>query len=115
MDKIPQEFGITGIISSSRFNLNANWRRRTKSIIVQVYPDLCWVVRRLIFKENTTGGRAVSGSNRNFMEIQVVGVDLARPYSIWQGGWTKIVARDRLSRSQIMVYAVKIRSHLGQG
>jgi hypothetical protein len=68
---------------------------------VQVYPDLCWVVRRLIFKENTTGGRAVSGSNRNFMEIQVVGVDLARPYSIWQGGWTKIVARDRLSRSQI--------------
>jgi hypothetical protein len=88
MDKIPQEFGITGIISSSRFNLNANWRRRTKSIIVQVYPDLCWVVRRPMLEESTNGGRSVSGSNRSFMEIKVVGVALAKLSSIWQGGWT---------------------------
>jgi hypothetical protein len=57
---------------------------------MQVYPDLCWVVRRSVFEENTKSGRAVSGSNRNFMEIQVVGVDLAKPSSIWQGEWTNM-------------------------
>jgi hypothetical protein len=64
--------------------------RRAKSVIVQVYPHLCWVIRCLMFEENTNGGRAVSGSNPNFMEIQVVGVDLAKPSSIWQGGWTNM-------------------------
>jgi hypothetical protein len=39
-----------------------------------------------MFEKNTKPGRAVSGSNPNSMEIQVVGIDLAKQSSIWQGG-----------------------------
>ena len=68
-------------------------------------------------KRTLTEGRAVSGSNRSFIEIQVVGVDLAKPSSILAGRMDqhrKILARKRLSRSQIVVCAVKIRSYPGQ-
>jgi len=44
----------------------------------------------LMFEESTNGGRAVSGSNRNFTDLQVVGVELGKPTFVWEGGWTNI-------------------------
>jgi hypothetical protein len=73
---------------------------------VQVYPELCWVVLCLMFEENTNRGRAVSGSNRSFIEIQVVGVDLAKPSSILAGR----IATDAIAAKVKQEFAVKARA-----
>jgi hypothetical protein len=42
-----------------------------------------------MFEEKIDGDRVVSGSSSIFMEIQVVGIDLAKASSIWWG-WTSM-------------------------
>jgi predicted GNAT family N-acyltransferase len=67
------------------------------------------MVRRLIFQERREIVKyAVHGGS--FMEMRVIGIDLGKSvfHLVGMDQHGKVVARKRLSRSQMMVYTAKI-------